>query len=113
MAKKKTSKKELKEISREEINGSTVIKYEDGSMTILTSVHFTAEELDKLFPDDDSDEDDEDDSDDEEDGKDDEDDSDDSDEDSDDDSDEDSDEDDEDEDDDEMCEEVDQHATEK
>lgn len=91
MAKKKETKKELKEVSRKEINGATIITYEDGSVKIIPApIMLSAEEAEDLFGSDDSEDDDDDD-----DSEDDEDDEDDSDED-DDDSDEDEDEDDED-----------------
>lgn len=95
MAKKKETKKELKEVSRKEINGATIITYEDGSVKIIPApIVLSAEEAADLFGSEEEDDDDDDDSDDEDDDSDDED-EDDSDED-DDDSDEDEDEDDED-----------------
>ena len=97
MAKKKIQKKE---ISRVEVNGTIIIRYDDGSVDILTTTSLTAEEAEELFgsTEEDSDEEDEDEDEDEDDDTDDEDDEDD--EDSDDEDDEDSDdEDDEDEDD--------------
>lgn len=94
MAKKK-KEVELKEVSRTEINGAIIIKYEDGSVKIIPApIMLSAEEAEDLFgsesDDEEEEEDDDDDSDDEEDEDSDEDDED---------SDEDEDEDDEDEDD--------------
>lgn len=74
MAKKKETKKELKEVSRKEINGATIITYEDGSVKIIPApIVLSAEEATDLFgsedaededeDDDDSDDEDEDDSD--------------------------------------------------
>lgn len=72
MAKKK-KEVELKEVSRTEINGAIIIKYEDGSVKIIPApIMLSAEEAEDLFgsePDDEEEEeesDDEDDSDDEE-----------------------------------------------
>lgn len=75
MAKKK-KEVELKEVSRKEINGAIIIKYEDGSVKIIPApIMLSAEEAEDLFgsePDDEEEEeeeeesDDEDDSDDEE-----------------------------------------------
>ena len=71
MAKKKIQKKE---ISRVEVNGTIIIRYDDGSVDILTTTSLTAEEAEKLFgsteedsddEDEDSDDEDEDDEDDE------------------------------------------------
>lgn len=97
MAKKKETKKELKEVSRKEINGAIIITYEDGSVKIIPApIVLSAEEAADLFGSEDADdeeEEDDDDSDDE-----DEDDSDEDDDDSDEDEDEDEDEDDEEED---------------
>ena len=95
MAKKK-KEVELKEVSRTEINGAIIIKYEDGSVKIIPApITLTAEEAEDLFGSEEESDDDDDDSDDEDE---DEDDSDDDDDDSDDeDEDEDSDDDDEDE----------------
>ena len=71
MAKKK-KEVELKEVSRTEVNGTIIIKYEDGSIKIIPApIALTAEEAEDLFGSE-SDEDDEDDE--EEDDKDDEDD---------------------------------------
>lgn len=102
MAKKKETKKELKEVSRKEINGAIIITYEDGSVKIIPApIVLSAEEAADLFGSEDADDEDEDeDEDEEEDDDDDSDDEDDSDED-DDDEDEDEDEDDEEEEDDE------------
>jgi hypothetical protein len=95
MAKKKETKKELKEVSRKEINGATIITYEDGSVKIIPApIVLSAEEAADLFgseeeddddDDDDSDDDDDDSDDDDDDSDDDDDDSDDDDDDSDDD----------------------------
>lgn len=102
MAKKKETKKELKEVSRKEINGAIIITYEDGSVKIIPApivIVLSAEEAADLFGSEDADDEDEDEEEEDDDDSDDEDeDEDDSDED-DDDSDEDEDEDDEDEDD--------------
>ena len=61
MAKKKIQKKE---ISRVEVNGTIIIRYDDGSVDILTTTSLTEEEAEKLFgsteDEDDEDEDDED-----------------------------------------------------
>ena len=92
MAKKKETKKELKEVSRKEINGAIIITYEDGSVKIIPApIVLSAEEAADLFgsedadnededeeeeeedDDDDSDDEDEDDSDEDEDDEDDED----------------------------------------
>ena len=91
MAKKKETKKELKEVSRKEINGATIITYEDGSVKIIPApIVLSAEEAADLFgseeeddddDDDDSDDDDDDSDDDDDDSDDDDDDSDDDDED--------------------------------
>ena len=81
MAKKKETKKELKEVSRKEINGAIIITYEDGSVKIIPApIVLSAEEAADLFgsedaddeddedeDDDDSDDEDEDDSDEDED----------------------------------------------
>lgn len=76
MTKKKETKKELKEVSRKEINGATIITYEDGSVKIIPApIVLSAEEVTDLFGSEDADdeneaeeeEDDDDDSDDEED----------------------------------------------
>ncbi len=76
MAKKKETKKELKEVSRKEINGAIIITYEDGSVKIIPApIVLSAEEAADLFGSEDADdedeeeeeEDDDDDSDDEED----------------------------------------------
>lgn len=77
MAKKKETKKELKEVSRKEINGATIITYEDGSVKIIPApIVLSAEEATDLFGSEDADDeeeeeeeddDDDDDSDDEED----------------------------------------------
>lgn len=98
MAKKK-KEVELKEVSRTEINGAIIIKYEDGSVKITPApIMLSAEEAEDLFGSEDADDEDEDEEEEDDDDSDDED-EDDSDED-DDDSDEDEDEDDEDDDDD-------------
>ena len=92
MAKKK-KEVELKEVSRTEVNGTIIIKYEDGSIKIIPApIALTAEEAEDLFgsesdeeeSDDSDDEDDDDDSDDEDDSDEEEDDSDEDDEDDDD-----------------------------
>ena len=49
MAKKK-KEVELKEVSRTEINGAIIIKYEDGSVKIISApITLTAEEAEDLF----------------------------------------------------------------
>ena len=49
MAKKK-KEVELKEVSRTEINGAIIIKYEDGSVKIIPApITLTAEEAEDLF----------------------------------------------------------------
>ena len=67
MAKKK-KEVELKEVSRTEINGAIIIKYEDGSVKIIPApITLTAEEAEDLFgseSDDEEDDDEEDDDDD-------------------------------------------------
>lgn len=95
MAKKK-KEVELKEVSRTEINGAIIIKYEDGSVKIIPApIMLSAEEAKDFFAseeeddDEDSDEDDDDEDDDDEDSDDEEDEDDEDDEDSDDDEDED------------------------
>ena len=97
MATKKTKKEPAKqEVERIDLgNGTVLIKYDDGSVEVVTTTLLTAEQAQQIFGND-SDEDDEDDSDEDEDDEDD------SDEDDEDDSDEDDDEDDSDEDDDEV-----------
>ena len=69
MAKKK-KEVELKEVSRTEINGAIIIKYEDGSVKIIPApIMLSAEEAEDLFgseSDDDDDDDEEDDDDSEE-----------------------------------------------
>ena len=78
MAKKK-KEVELKEVSRTEVNGTIIIKYEDGSIKIIPApIALTAEEAEDLFgsESDEEEEDDDDDSDEEEEGEDDDDDSD-------------------------------------
>lgn len=94
MGKKKETKKELKEVSRKEINGAIIITYEDGSVKIIPApIVLSAEEAADLFGSEDAD--------DEEEEEDDDDDSDDSDDEDDEDSDEDDDDSDEDDEDDE------------
>ena len=70
MAKKK-KEVELKEVSRTEINGAIIIKYEDGSVKIIPApIMFSAEEAEDLFgseSDDEEEEEEEEESDDEED----------------------------------------------
>ena len=69
--KKKETKKELKEVSRKEINGAIIITYEDGSVKIIPApIVLSAEEATDLFgsedaEDEEEEEDDDDDSDDE------------------------------------------------
>lgn len=93
MAKKKETKKELKEVSRKEINGAIIITYEDGSVKIIPApIVLSAEEAADLFGSEDADDEDEDEEEEEE-EEDDDDDSDDEDEDDSDEDDEDSDED--------------------
>lgn len=68
MAKKK-KEVELKEVSRTEVNGTIIIKYEDGSIKIIPApIALTAEEAEDLFgsESDEDDDDDDDDSDEEE-----------------------------------------------
>ena len=69
MTKKKETKKELKEVSRKEINGAIIITYEDGSVKIIPApIVLSAEEAADLFgSEDDDDDDDDDDSDDDDD----------------------------------------------
>lgn len=68
MTKKKETKKELKEVSRKEINGATIITYEDGSVKIIPApIVLSAEEATDLFGSEDEDDDDDDDSEDEDD----------------------------------------------
>ena len=60
MAKKKETKKELKEVSRKEINGATIITYEDGSVKIIPApIVLSAEEAADLFGSEDADDEDE------------------------------------------------------
>lgn len=68
MAKKKNEAKELKEVSRQEINGVIIIKFEDGSVKIIPApIMLTADQAESLFgSDEDEEEDEEEDSDDEE-----------------------------------------------
>lgn len=67
MAKKKETKKELKEVSRKEINGATIITYEDGSVKIIPApIVLSAEEAADLFGSEDADDEDEDEDEDEE-----------------------------------------------
>lgn len=61
MAKKKETKKELKEVSRKEINGAIIITYEDGSVKIIPApIVLSAEEASDLFGSEDADDDDDD-----------------------------------------------------
>lgn len=84
MAKKKETKKELKEVSRKEINGAIIITYEDGSVKIIPApIVLSAEEAADLFGSEDEDEDEDDDDSDDDDSDDEDEDDDDSDEDSD------------------------------
>ena len=62
MAKKKIQEKE---ISRVEVNGTLIIRYDDGSVDIIATTSLTAEEAEKLFGSTDEDSDDEDDEDEE------------------------------------------------
>lgn len=56
MAKKKETKKELKEVSRKEINGAIIITYEDGSVKIIPApIMLSAEEAADLFGSEDAD----------------------------------------------------------
>lgn len=65
MAKKK-KEVELKEVSRTEINGAIIIKYEDGSVVIIPApIKLTKEEAEDLFGSEEESDDDDDDSDDE------------------------------------------------
>lgn len=67
MAKKKETKKELKEVSRKEINGAIIITYEDGSVKIIPApIVLSAEEAADLFGSEDADDEDEDEDEDEE-----------------------------------------------
>ena len=60
MAKKKETKKELKEVSRKEINGAIIITYEDGSVKIIPApIVLSAEEAADLFGSEDADDEDE------------------------------------------------------
>lgn len=96
MAKKK-KEVELKEVSRTEINGAIIIKYEDGSVKIIPApIMLSAEEAEDLFGSESDDEEEEEESDDDEDEEEEEDDDEDSDEDDDDEDSDDEDEDDED-----------------
>lgn len=68
MAKKKETKKELKEVSRKEINGAIIITYEDGSVKIIPApIVLSAEEAADLFGSEDADDEDEDEDDEDED----------------------------------------------
>lgn len=61
MTKKKETKKELKEVSRKEINGAIIITYEDGSVKIIPApIVLSAEEAADLFGSEDADDEDED-----------------------------------------------------
>lgn len=74
MAKKKETKKELKEVSRKEINGAIIITYEDGSVKIIPApIVLSAEEAADLFGSEDADDEDEDEDDEDDDDSDDED----------------------------------------
>lgn len=72
---KKNKEKELKEVSRKEINGNIIITYEDGSVVIIPApIKLTKEEAEELFgSEEDDDEEDEEESDDDDDDSDDED----------------------------------------
>ena len=75
MAKKKETKKELKEVSRKEINGATIITYEDGSVKIIPApIVLSAEEAADLFGSEDAEDDDDEDAEDDDDDSDDDDD---------------------------------------
>ena len=66
MAKKK-KEVELKEVSRTEVNGTIIIKYEDGSIKIIPApIALTAEEAEDLFGSEEEDEEDEEDEEEEE-----------------------------------------------
>lgn len=70
MAKKK-KEVELKEVSRTEVNGTIIIKYEDGSVKIIPApITLSAEDAEDLFGSESEEEDDEDDSDEDEDDED-------------------------------------------
>ena len=70
MAKKK-KEVELKEVSRTEVNGTIIIKYEDGSVKIIPApITLSAEDAEDLFGSESEEEDDEDDEDEEEDDED-------------------------------------------
>ena len=72
--KKKETKKELKEVSRKEINGAIIITYEDGSVKIIPApIVLSAEEAADLFGSEDADDEDEDEEEDDDDDSDDED----------------------------------------
>ena len=61
MTKKKETKKELKEVSRKEINGAIIITYEDGSVKIIPApIMLSAEEAKDFFASEEEDDDDED-----------------------------------------------------
>lgn len=61
MAKKKETKKVLKEVSRKEINGAIIITYEDGSVKIIPApIMLSAEEAKDFFTSEEEDDDDED-----------------------------------------------------
>lgn len=63
---KKKKEVELKEVSRKEINGAIIIKYEDGSVVIIPApIKLTKEEAEDLFGSEEESDDDDDDSDDE------------------------------------------------
>ena len=68
MAKKKETKKvELKEVSRVEINGNTIITYEDGSVKIIPApIMLTADQASEIFGSEDEEEEESDDDEDEE-----------------------------------------------
>lgn len=69
MAKKKETKKELKEVSRKEINGAIIITYEDGSVKIIPApIVLSAEEAADLFGSEDADDEDDEDEEEEEEG---------------------------------------------
>ena len=62
MAKKNAKKQELKEVSRQEINGTVIITFEDGSVKIIPApITLSKEEAENIFGSSDEDEEDEDD----------------------------------------------------
>ena len=66
MARKSTKKEELKEVARLDLgNGTILVKYEDGSYAIITTVAISAEQASEFFGSEDDDDEDDDDEDDE------------------------------------------------